>query len=156
MGAAFFYHLTRDPVERTLATLLEKCLATGWRCEVRGEDAAQLDRLDAQLWLQPEESFLPHGRAGGPHDADQPVLLRTPGAGPAPNGAQCVLSIGGAEVGDAEVKALERVCILFDGADEAALQIARGQWSRLVEAGCAAQYWSQDSGRWEKKAERGA
>jgi len=52
-----------------------------------------------------------------------------------------------------EVQALERVCILFDGRDEAALQAARSQWKALTAAGCAAQYWSEESGRWQKKAE---
>ena len=41
-----------------------------------------------------------------------------------------------------------------DGNDPAALDIARGQWKALTDAGCAAQYWSEESGRWEKKAEK--
>ena len=32
---------------------------------------------------------------------------------------------------------------------------ARGQWKALTGAGCAAEYWSEESGRWEKKAESG-
>jgi DNA polymerase-3 subunit chi len=48
---------------------------------------------------------------------------------------------------------MERVCILFDGNDDAAVQVARGQWKALTGAGCAAQYWSEAGGRWEKKAE---
>ncbi|MCW8843703.1 MAG: DNA polymerase III subunit chi, partial [Rhodobacteraceae bacterium] len=32
----------------------------------------------------------------------------------------------------------------------------RGQWKSLTDAGCAAQYWSEESGRWEKKAEKAA
>jgi DNA polymerase-3 subunit chi len=49
---------------------------------------------------------------------------------------------------------LERVSILFDGNDDTALARAREQWKALTEAGCSAQYWSQESGHWEKKAER--
>ena len=52
-----------------------------------------------------------------------------------------------------EVNRLERVCILFDGHDGMALDAARGQWRALTGAGCKAQYWSEESGRWEKKAE---
>jgi DNA polymerase-3 subunit chi len=52
-----------------------------------------------------------------------------------------------------EVQRLDRVCVLFDGFDEAALQRARVQWRQLKGAGAAAQYWSEESGRWEKKAE---
>jgi DNA polymerase-3 subunit chi len=48
---------------------------------------------------------------------------------------------------------MARVCILFDGNDDAALDTARGQWKALTRAGCSAQYWSEESGRWEKKAE---
>ena len=61
-----------------------------------------------------------------------------------------------AEVAPEEVTRLDRVCILFDGNDPDAVQTARGQWKALTAAGCAAQYWSEESGRWEKKAESGA
>ena len=151
MGAAYFYHLTRRPLEAALPLLLDKALAAGWRVAVRGVDAARLDRLDARLWLGPEDGFLPHGRAGGPHDAEQPVLLTTDTA--CPNGAVCVMAVDGATVTAAEVQAMERACILFDGNDEAALSAARAQWKALTGAGCAAQYWSETSGKWEKKAE---
>ncbi|MET4103158.1 DNA polymerase-3 subunit chi [Roseovarius sp. MBR-78] len=151
MGAAYFYHLTRRPLEVTLPQLLDKALAAGWRVAVRGVDAARMDRLDAQLWLGPEDGFLPHGRAGGPHDADQPVLLTTDTA--SPNGAACVMAVDGAEVTPEEVQALERACILFDGSDEVALARARAQWKALTGAGCAAQYWSEETGKWQKKAE---
>jgi DNA polymerase-3 subunit chi len=63
------------------------------------------------------------------------------------------MAVDGAEVSPEEVQTLERVCILFDGNDEAATEAARGQWRALTGAGCAAQYWSEASGKWEKKAE---
>ena len=150
MGAVYFYHLTRQPLERTLPVLLDKARQAGWRIAVRGTDAARLDWLDERLWSEPAEGFLPHGCAGGPHDADQPILLTT---GAAANDPACVMAIDGAPVDPGEVAGLERVCILFDGNDDAAVQHARGQWKALTGAGCAAQYWSEESGRWEKKAE---
>ncbi|WP_299653193.1 DNA polymerase III subunit chi [uncultured Tateyamaria sp.] len=150
MGAAYFYHLTRRPLEDTLTMLLGKALQAGWRVAVRGPDAGRLGWLDKKLWLGADEGFLPHGMAGGPHDADQPVLLTT---GPAANEATCVMTIDGAEVTAEEVAALERVCVLFDGNDPAALDTARAQWKALKDAGASAQYWSEESGRWEKKAE---
>lgn len=150
MGAAFFYHLTRHPLETTLPMLLGKARAAGWRVAVRGCDAARLEWLDERLWLGPEEDFLPHGLAGGAHDARQPVLLTT--AAEAANAPQCVMAIDGATVTPEEVAALERVCILFDGNDAAALTQARGQWKTLTAAGCPAQYWSEASGRWQKQA----
>lgn len=149
MGAAYFYHLTRRPLEDTLAMLLGKSLQAGWRVAVRGTDHARLAWLDERLWLGESDGFLPHGLAGGPHDADQPVLLTTDAAG---NGASCVMSIDGAPVTAQEVGALERVCVLFDGNDEQALGVARAQWKALKDAGAAAQYWSEESGRWEMKA----
>lgn len=153
MGHALFYHLTRAPVEVTLPMLLTKALQADWRVVVRGTDAERMRRLDDRLWLGPEEGFLPHGLAGQPHAADQPVLLTTDTD--SPNGAACVMSIDGAEVAADEVMAMERVCILFDGHDPQAVQQARGQWRRLTEAGCTAQYWSEASGRWTKQADSG-
>lgn len=151
MGEAYFYHLTRQPLEAVLPDLLEKSLGRGWRVAVRGTDPQRMDWLDQKLWLGPEDGFLPHGLAGGPQDADQPVLLTT-GMDVA-NDPGCLMSIDGAEVAADEVKTLDRVCVLFDGQDDAALQRARDQWRALTGAGCKAQYWSEDSGRWEKKAE---
>lgn len=153
MGLAMFYHLTRSPAEAVLPMILGKALAAGWRVTVRGTDPARLDALDAALWLHPEDGFLPHGRAGGAHDADQPVLL-TEGPG-IPNGAACLVCIDGAAVEPDECAALERVCILFDGNDAAALDRARGQWKALAGAGIPAQYWSEDSGRWQMRSARG-
>lgn len=130
--------------------LLGKAQQAGWRVAVRGTDAARLAWLDERLWVAEKDSFLPHGMAGGPHDADQPILLTTGEAGNAPT---CVMSVDGAEVSPDEVAALERVCILFDGNDPAQLETARAQWKRLKAASAPAVYWSEESGRWEKKAE---
>ncbi|RPE71615.1 DNA polymerase III chi subunit [Pacificibacter maritimus] len=148
MGAAYFYHLTRNPLEKTLATLVEKALSAGWRVEVRGRADAQLRALDVALWQR--EGFLPHGMAGGPHDADQPVLLTTGAGG---NSASCLMCIQGADVTSDEIAAADRVCILFDGHDPEALQQARGQWKSLTDAGATAQYWSEETGKWQMKAQ---
>jgi len=151
MGEAYFYHLTRQPLEAALPRLLELSLGRGWRVAVRGQQERRMDWLDRILW-QGEESFLPHGMAGGPHDALQPVLLthdRT-----AANDPACLMSVDGAEVTPDEVRRLERVCVLFDGADPAALDRARAQWRALTEAGCGLQYWSDEDGGWTQKAAR--
>ena len=153
MGAVYFYHLTQTPLERTLPQLLGKARQAGWRIAVRGSDPARMAWLDEQLWLGADDSFLPHGLAGGPHDAEQPVLLGTDAVGG--NNAECLMAIDGADVSAEDVHRLERVCVLFYGNDATALDHARGQWKALTDAGCAAQYWSEDGGRWEKKAEKG-
>ncbi|PPB81614.1 DNA polymerase III chi subunit [Albidovulum inexpectatum] len=154
MGDALFYHLTRSPVDAALLMLLPKALQAGWHVVVRGTDAARLDWLDQKLWLGDEERFLPHGIAGGPHDAAQPILLTT--SKDRPNGAECLMAMDGAEVTSDECAQLARVCILFDGNDPAALDRARAQWKTLTGAGIGAQYWSEEDGRWQKKAERPA
>jgi len=151
VGEVFFYHLTQSPLEGTLRQLLEKSLAQGWRVVVRGPDAARLDRLDAALWLGPEDGFLPHGRTGGPHDPQQPVLLTTEQT--APNRPDCVVSVEGAPITAEEMGALARAMIVFDGHDDAALSTARAQWKALTGAGIKAKYWSEESGRWAMKAE---
>ena len=150
MGAAFFYHLTERPLEATLPVLLGKALDAGWRVEVRGRDPDLIDRLDKQLWLG--EGFLPHGIAGGPHDDQQPVLLTTTKGG---NDATCVMSVGGADIGADEIANLDRVCILFDGGNDSAVETARNQWRSLTDKGAQAQYWAEEDGRWIKKAESG-
>ena len=63
------------------------------------------------------------------------------------------MSVQGAPVTAEEAEGFDRVCVLFDGNDEVALNHARGQWKSLTQAGVSAQYWSEESGRWEKKAE---
>lgn len=150
MGSVYFYHMTRTPLEATLPVLLEKSLAAGWRVLVRGGSQAGLERLDEVLWLKPDEGFLPHGLAGGPHDADQPVLLGTD----APlAGRTALICVEGAVLDPAEMTDLERASVLFDGGDASAVDAARSLWRAVTGAGLSAQYWSQQSGRWEKKAE---
>lgn len=152
MGTAVFYHLTRSGPEETLATILPRALAAGWRVMIRSPDMARLERLDGKLWLDPEDGFLPHGLAGGAFDAEQPVLL---GARAATNAAQALALLDGAEPLAGE-HTLERIWVLFDGADDAAVQAARGLWTRLTGEGMSAQYWSEESGRWAMKTEKKA
>lgn len=155
MGKALFYHLTRDPVEVTLTKLAGLAMGQGWNVLVRSRDAGRIDWLDQKLWLMGgDESFLPHGVSGGLNDAEQPILL-TADDGNA-NGAVYVMSLDGAEISAEEVAKAERGVILFDGHDPDAVAHARVQWKTLTDAGCAAEYWSEETGRWEKKAEKAA
>lgn len=151
MGAVYFYQLTQSPLEATLPTLLEKSRGAGWRVLVRARETERLAWLDQRLWLG--EGFLPHGISGGTHDADQPILLASEET--TSDEFQCLMVIDGANVSADEVASIERACVLFDGADQAALETARGQWKQLTEAGVTAQYWAQEDGRWAKKAESG-
>lgn len=151
MGEVHFYHMMRSPLEAVLPRLLGRALEAGWHVAVRGRDAERLERLDRLLWEGEEAAFLPHGLAGGPHDAEQPVLLTT--GAERPNGAQCLMLIDGAAAAPADCAALRRTCILFDGSDDDAVAAARAQWKALTGAGLAAKYWSDEEGRWQMKAE---
>ena len=95
---------------------------------------------------------MPHGVAGGTHDERQPVLLTT---GVADNDPHCLMAVDGADVSTEEATELERVCILFNGVDEGAVEGARAQWRTLTSAGVKAKYWAEEGGRWTMKAENG-
>ena len=148
MGEVYFYHLTRQPLEAVVPMLLRKARGQGWKIAVRGVAAERMDWLDDKLWQ--DDGFLAHGKAGTGFDADQPILLTQ---GEAANGATCLVSFDGAEVSGDEVATMERVMIVFNGHDGEALETARAQWKALTGGGAKAQYWSQESGTWEMKAQ---
>jgi DNA polymerase-3 subunit chi len=148
-----FYHLTRSPAEVTARVILLRALAQGWRVMLRGTEEARLRRLDDWLWTESREGFLPHGIEGGPQDAAQPVLI---GRGAAANGAHAFLLVDGATVSEAEARGAARLWLLFEGADPAAVEGARGEWRRLTAMGLAAQYWSEEGGRWAMLREKAA
>ena len=147
MGAVSFYQCTRSTPEDALGRLLGRALGQGLRIAVRGTSRERLEELDAFLWTSPPDGFLPHGTAWAERAAAQPVLLTLDEAA---NDPGCLMAIHGAEIGAAEVRALERCCVIFD---EPGTPGARQLWRRLTGEGIPAQYWAEESGRWEKKAE---
>lgn len=168
MGSALFYHLTRSGADSLLSVLVAKSRQAGWRVELRGVSPDRMEMLDQAMWQG--DGFVPHGLAGGPHDARQPVLLTV--AGPdvagqdavasgdvagqgAANEPDCIVALDGAGLSAAECAGAQRVCVVFDGNDPDAVARARDQWRALVAAGVSAEYWSEASGRWEKKASAG-
>ncbi|MEL6576263.1 MAG: DNA polymerase III subunit chi [Pseudomonadota bacterium] len=155
MAELGFYRLTETPLERALPVMLAKSLERGWRVEVRGRNAAALEALDQALWSHDQESFLPHGLAGGSHDARQPVLLTTtPAAAGGKREALFLIDRAGFDAGEAAGRT--RTALLFDGHDEEALAEARDHWRATVAAGLRAIFWAQaQGGRWEKQAESG-
>ena len=148
MAELWFYHLERSELERALPPLLEKCLQRGWRALVRCGSPERVEALDAALWTFRDDSFLPHGKADASNPARQPVLLTT--ARENPNAAQALFLIDAAEPGD--IIAFERVCLMFDGRDEAALETARSHWKQAKAEGMNASYWRENAqGKWEKQ-----
>ncbi len=149
----WFYHLTRQRPEGLLAELLEKTLARGWRAVVRLGDEATVTRFNVGLWTYREDSFLPHGSAADGEAARQPIWL-TAGE-EIPNTAQllCLLAGGGCDLA-APPAGVERICLLFEEADAAALEEARSQWRAAKAAGLKAVYWAESAeGGWTRKAE---
>ncbi len=152
MPEVLFYHLTSSSLGQMLPQLVDRTLKSDLRILLRSGDAGQLARLDAQLWGGNSPQFLPHGISGQQHDRDQPVLL-TAGAGN-PNGAKALILVHGAKTTAQEVAEFTRVSLVFNGNDTTAVENARAEWKQLTDAGVAAKYWSQASGRWEMKAQK--
>lgn len=152
MGPVLFYALTRSSPEELALLLLPRARGQGWRVMLRCPDPDFAARLDEYLWLHPKDDFLPHGREGGPYDAEQPVLI---GAGPAVNGAEAILLLGGAAPLAEELARSERHWVAFSAADEGELTAARALWSALKEQGFKLQYWAEKGGKWALENEAG-
>ncbi|MEO3470355.1 DNA polymerase III subunit chi [Roseomonas sp. CAU 1739] len=144
-----FYHLTRTRLDQALPRLLGRVLATRGHAFVLCGEAERAKALDAALWTVPDPDWLPHGLAGGPDDALQPILIGIEDALPA-NGARFLFLVDGAAT--ARMPAYDRVFDLFDGADAAAVAAARGRWSAAKAAGHGLAYWQQGAAGWERKA----
>jgi DNA polymerase-3 subunit chi len=142
-----FYQLAAGAAaDGVIAALAGRLLSDKQRLLVTSSDEAQLAKLDRQLWDQGAASFLPHGIAGGPDDAAQPVLLSQ--TTDAPNGARNVLIADG-EWRDAAL-GYDRAFFLFD--DEV-IEPARLAWKLLAgRDGVERNYWAHEDGRWVRKA----
>jgi DNA polymerase-3 subunit chi len=144
-----FYQLAQRRAEAVLPPLVTKALAAGHRIVVRSGDAALLGRLDAALWNQAPDAFLPHGvdtDVGPARAPSQPVLL-TSAPLPAANAADCLAQIGD-DLPD-DLTGLTRVLFLFD-ADNT--ETARTRWRKLAKMeGVRPVYWREgEGGRFEK------
>jgi len=147
-----FYQLAAKPLDAVLPRLLEKAVAAGYRAVIRAADPALLARLDAALWTYDPTSFLPHA-VDGPYAAAQPILLTTgEGEDSAANDADLLVVVDGVMPG--ELTAFRRALYLFDGADAAALGLARRHWKAIRELdGVTPVYWREtERGGWEKAA----
>lgn len=140
---ADFYQLSRDPVEAALPLIARATMTAGERLLVVSADAAQLDGIAAALWTREPASFLANGRAGGAHDARQPILLSDRVA--PTNGARfCALADGVWRDGEA---AFARTFLMFD---ETTVAGARAAWRMLgTRERVERHFWKQaDGGGW--------
>ena len=141
-----FYQLGSTPAEQVIASIADKLLAQESRLIVVAEDEGLLARLDRMLWDQGATTFLPHGVAGGPDDARQPILLSI--SPDAPNLARNMLIADG-QWREAAL-AYDRVFYLFD---DVTLEGARLAWKLLAgREGVERRYWAQLEGRWKQQA----
>ncbi len=152
MTEIWFYHLQRQTLEQALPALIEKSLERGWRVVVQAQSEERLAALDHWLWTYSDASFLAHGRAGDGDAGLQPVYLASGGENP--NGAAVRIFIEGAPVTEALRDArYGRAIVMFNGANEGELGVARLQWKELKDQGLALTYWQQnEEGRWAQKA----
>ena len=140
-----FYQLAGTPAEQVIASLAQKVLAGDGRLLVIADDEPFLVRLDRMLWDQGPASFIPHGLAGGPDDARQPVLLST--SPDAPNQARNMLIADG--TWREAALTYDRSFYLFDSST---LEGARLAWKMLAgREGVERRYWAQEGGRWKQQ-----
>lgn len=140
-----FYQLGGTPPEPVIASLAQKVLSADGRLIVIAEDEAYLARLDRMLWDQGTTSFIPHGLAGGPDDAREPILLST--SPDAPNLARNALIADG--IWRESVLSYDRSFLLFD---DSTLKGAREAWKSLAgRDGVERRYWALESGKWVQK-----
>ncbi len=149
----WFYHLTTQPLEKALPTLLERSIERGWTAVVQMSSQERLTSLDNFLWTYAEESFLAHGTAADGDPELQHVYLTT---GPEnPNEAEVRFFIESARVSPVldGSGVYERIVVMFDGNNDEELQAARAQWKELKAKELELSYWQQDeNGAWAKKA----
>ena len=140
-----FYQLGATPPEQVIGSIADKLLAQDSRLLIVAQDEGLLARLDRMLWDQGRTSFLPHGIAGGPDDARQPILLAT--SPDAPNRARNLLIADG-QWRDAALT-YDRAFYLFEAET---LEGARLAWKLLAgREGVERRYWAQEGGQWVQK-----
>ena len=148
MAEVWFYHLERSSLDQELPRLLEKALERGWKAVVRAREPTRLAQLDERLWTYRDDSFLAHGLDQEPNAARQPILLTT--TTESANAADALFVVDGAELG--ETGGYQRCMVIFDGADEAQLAVAREQFRAAKASGAEVSYWQQTARGWEKQA----
>ncbi len=149
MAEVFFYHLTSQPLKFVLPQLVAKGLERKLRMAVETGVPENIPKISEMLWSADDVAFLPHGLAEDDNAAHQPVLLSATPENH--NQATVRFFVDGAL--PLSMEGLTRAVIMFDGADEQAVEQARAQWKRHKADGHDISYWKQDeSGKWQNQA----
>ncbi len=145
-----FYQLGQSSLSQALMGILPKALERGMRAHILCASPERLADLDARLWTDEPNSFLPHAGAGRADDTWQPILLSANDNAPA-NGAKLLILTDGAAT--ARAAEYDLVCVMLSGADETALAAGRKQWTEIKASGAAMSYWVQEAGKgWKQRA----
>ncbi len=147
MARVDFYRLTRDPAERVLPALATRILGNGDRLLVVAAPAMQRQAIDEALWTLQPASFLPHGHAGSPDEAIEPILIAgTLDAEPANRATHIALADGEWRE---EALGFERIFLLFDNSR---IDDARSLWRTLAARDDVDnRFWKQnEEGRWSE------
>ena len=151
MAELAFYHLTRSTAAEALPALLQKTMAAEKRALVCC-DLNQAPILSTALWSFGEGSWLPHGMKGK-DDADAEICPIWFSDSPDDNKNKASFIFFINAITPEGLEGSDRVFVLFDGNDEAAVATARSQWKALHGDGHQLSYWQQDdSGRWSQSA----
>jgi len=111
----------------------------------------RVEHLNQLLWTYDDASFLPHGSARDGNAPRQPIFLTV--AESNPNHADMLVLVDGVR---ADPGAYKRVCDMFDGNDETAVEAARQRWREAKLAGHALTYWEQTPSGWVKRGADGS
>ncbi len=139
------------PLERALPRLLERALKDAYRVVLWAGSDERVEHLNQLLWTYDDASFLPHGSARDGNASRQPIFITAGGENP--NQADMLVLVDGVRASNPS--SFKRVCDLFDGNDEAAVEAARARWREAKQAGYALTYWEQTSAGWTKRAADG-
>jgi DNA polymerase III subunit chi len=77
MKEVTFYHITSDPLEKSLAELANKLYEKKERTLIVCNDNAQMHNINNILWSFSTKKFIPHGSIEDDAPEQQPILLST-------------------------------------------------------------------------------
>jgi DNA polymerase-3 subunit chi len=148
-----FYHPMRRRPEQVLPDLLERALAKGLKIVVRAANDEDAKRLDALLWTEKPESFIPHGLASEGSESRQPILIT--GKTDMPIAAEMLVLMPGTIIDPAQPfpDSVTLCCEMLDDANAEQIAASRQHWKAWKDQGHTITYWQQtDQGKWEQKA----
>jgi DNA polymerase-3 subunit chi len=128
---------------------LEQAVKGGYRVLLVAGSTERVEHLNQLLWTYDDASFLAHGSVRDGNVERQPIFLTTGDENL--NQATMLMLVDGARATGLEQ--YKRVCDMFDGNDEAAVEDARQRWRESKAAGHTLTYWEQTSAGWSKRGE---